>query len=133
MAHKQNIADAQCSFLLVWTDASPCSTSHPKLVFIPPALVMNKNGCCLVTGAAGFIGSHVSTCLLQQGRKVIGLDDLSGGFRDHVPAGVKFIEGSITDTQLVKKMFAENKFDYVFHLAAFAAAGLSKFSNDSTY
>jgi UDP-glucose 4-epimerase len=94
---------------------------------------MNKNGCCLVTGIAGFIGSHVAAHLLKQEYQVIGLDDLSGGFRDHVPAGVKFIEGSITDTALVKKLFAENKFDHVFHLAAYAAEGLSHFIKHFNY
>ena len=87
----------------------------------------------LVTGAAGFIGSHVAAHLLAQGHQVIGLDDLSGGFRDHVPAGVKLIEGSITDTELVKQVFAEHKFDYVFHLAAYAAEGLSHFIKHFNY
>jgi len=81
----------------------------------------------LVTGAAGFIGSHVCKHLLKQGHQVVGLDDLSGGFRDYVPPGVKFVEGSVTDAALVKQLFAENKFEYVFHLAAYAAEGLSHF------
>ena len=87
----------------------------------------------LVTGAAGFIGSHVAAHLVRQGHQVVGLDDLSGGFRDHVPAGVHFIEGSITDTALVKAIFAEHKFDYVFHLAAYAAEGLSHFIKHFNY
>jgi UDP-glucose 4-epimerase len=81
----------------------------------------------LVTGAAGFIGSHVCKHLLKQGHQVVGLDDLSGGFRDYVPPGVKFVEGSVTDPALVKQLFAENRFEYVFHLAAYAAEGLSHF------
>jgi len=87
----------------------------------------------LVTGAAGFIGSHVAKHLLKQGHKVIGLDDLSGGFRDYVPDGVNFVEGSVTDSALAKKLFAENKFDYVFHLAAYAAEGLSHFIKHFNY
>lgn len=87
----------------------------------------------LVTGVAGFIGSHVADHLLKQGHCVIGLDDLSGGFLDHVPAGVKFIEGSITDVALVKKIFAEHKFDHVFQLAAYAAEGLSHFIKHFNY
>src|SRR4051812_46247491 len=87
----------------------------------------------LVTGAAGFIGSHVCRHLLKAGHDVVGLDDLSGGFRDYVPAGVRFVEGSITDRELVKKMFAENKFEHVFHLAAYAAEGLSHFIKHFNY
>ena len=87
----------------------------------------------LVTGAAGFIGSHVCSHLLKAKHQVIGLDDLSGGFLDYVPDGVKFIQGSVTDTALVNKLFAENHFDYVFHLAAYAAEGLSHFIKHFNY
>jgi UDP-glucose 4-epimerase len=87
----------------------------------------------LVTGAAGFIGSHVAAHLLKEGYQVVGLDDMSGGFRDQVPAGVKLIEGSITDTGLVKKIFAGHKFEHVFHLAAYAAEGLSHFIKHFNY
>ena len=87
----------------------------------------------LVTGAAGFIGSHVCKHLLNQGHQVVGLDDLSGGFRDYVPDGVKFVEGSVTDAVLVKQLFAENKFEHVFHLAAYAAEGLSHFIKHFNY
>ena len=87
----------------------------------------------LVTGAAGFIGSHVCRHLLSAKHDVVGLDDLSGGFRDYVPKGVNFIEGSITDAPLVKKLFAEHGFDYVFHLAAYAAEGLSHFIKHFNY
>ena len=87
----------------------------------------------LVTGAAGFIGSHVCRHLLNQGHQVVGLDDLSGGFRDYVPDGVKFVEGSATDAALVRQMFAENKFEHVFHLAAYAAEGLSHFIKHFNY
>jgi UDP-glucose 4-epimerase len=87
----------------------------------------------LVTGAAGFIGSHVCRHLLKASHQIVGLDDLSGGFRDYVPEGVDFIEGSVTDTGLVKKIFAENRFDYVFHLAAYAAEGLSHFIKHFNY
>jgi UDP-glucose 4-epimerase len=87
----------------------------------------------LVTGAAGFIGSHVCRHLLQQGHRVVGLDDLSGGFKDNVPAGAIFVTGSVTNTALVERLFAEHQFEYVFHLAAYAAEGLSHFIKRFNY
>jgi UDP-glucose 4-epimerase len=87
----------------------------------------------LVTGAAGFIGSHVCRHLVKQGHHVVGLDDLSGGFRDQVPDGVEFVKGSVTDVALVQKLHAEHQFEYVFHLAAYAAEGLSHFIKRFNY
>ena len=87
----------------------------------------------LVTGAAGFIGSHVCRHLLKANHQIVGLDDLSGGFRDYVPEGVNFVEGSVADAALIKKLFVGNPFDYVFHLAAYAAEGLSHFIKHFNY
>jgi UDP-glucose 4-epimerase len=81
----------------------------------------------LVTGGAGFIGSHVVDELLKDGHKVVALDDLSGGFRENVNEGAELVAGSVTDPQLVESVFERHKFDYVFHLAAYAAEGLSHF------
>jgi UDP-glucose 4-epimerase len=53
-----------------------------------------------VTGAAGFIGSHVVEHLLGAGVEVVALDDLSGGFADNVPKGAIFQQGSILDKAL---------------------------------
>ena len=61
------------------------------------------------------------------------LDDLSGGFGENVPSGAIFIEGSITDHKLTDSLFDEQKFDYVFHLAAYAAEGLSHFIRRFNY
>jgi UDP-glucose 4-epimerase len=87
----------------------------------------------LVTGGAGFIGCHVARELLANGDNVVVLDDLSGGFADHVPDGCEFVEGSILDVDLVNSLFEEHKFDYVFHLAAYAAEGLSHFIKRFNY
>jgi len=87
----------------------------------------------LVTGGAGFIGSHVAKHCLNAGHQVVVLDDLSGGFRDHVPEGAIFVEGSITDAALVARLFDQYEFDYVYHLAAYAAEGLSHFIRRFNY
>ena len=87
----------------------------------------------LVTGGAGFIGSHVARHCRDLGHRVVVLDDLSGGFPDNVPAGVAFVEGSIGDAALVDRLFSEHRFDYVYHLAAYAAEGLSHFIRRFNY
>jgi UDP-glucose 4-epimerase len=87
----------------------------------------------LITGGAGFIGSHVAKHCLQLGHEVITLDDLSGGFEDHVPEGVQFIKGSVTDEKFISRLFSEHTFDYVYHLAAYAAEGLSHFIRRYNY
>jgi UDP-glucose 4-epimerase len=81
----------------------------------------------LLTGGAGFIGSHVAEALVGRGHRVTVLDDLSGGFQENVPEGATFVRGSITDAELCSRLFAENGFEYVYHLAAYAAEGLSHF------
>ena len=92
-----------------------------------------QNGKVLVTGGAGFIGAHVSQELLNRGFDVVVLDDLSGGFRDNVPERALFIEGSILDVQLLQALFRTHGFAYVFHLAAYAAEGLSHFIKRFNY
>ena len=87
----------------------------------------------LITGGAGFIGSHVARHCLALGHEVVVLDDLSGGFRDHVSAEATFVQGSVTDHQLVQRLFTEHRFDYVYHLAAYAAEGLSHFIRRFNY
>ena len=87
----------------------------------------------LVTGGAGFIGSHVANWLVKAGYRVVVLDDLSGGFMENVPEGVQFVKGSVQDASFVDKLFEEEKFAYVFHLAAYAAEGLSHFIKNFNY
>jgi UDP-glucose 4-epimerase len=87
----------------------------------------------LVTGAAGFIGSHVAKSLLNEGIKVVALDDLSGGFRENVPRAAKWVRGSVTDYELLEMLFETERFDFVFHLAAYAAEGLSHFIRRYNY
>jgi len=87
----------------------------------------------LVTGGAGFIGCHVVNELINSGHKVVILDDLSGGFEENINSRAIFINGSITDTILLEKIFLEHNFDFVYHFAAYAAEGLSHFIKRFNY
>lgn len=87
----------------------------------------------LVTGGAGFIGAHTVNELLAMGHEVVALDDLSGGFEDYVNPKALFVKGSITDHELLTKLFEEHQFEYVYHLAAYAAEGLSHFIRRFNY
>jgi len=87
----------------------------------------------LVTGAAGFIGSHVARHLVELGMEVVALDDLSGGFRENAPAGAQWVQMSVTDHAGLARLFATEQFTYVYHLAAYAAEGLSHFIRRYNY
>ena len=92
-----------------------------------------KRESILVTGGAGFIGSHLAQQLLQAGHRVVVLDDLSGGFADNVPKGAEFVQGSILDVPLLENLFKTHRFQVVYHLAAYAAEGLSHFIKHFNY
>lgn len=93
----------------------------------------------LVTGGAGFIGAHVVRSVLNlehfADSQITVLDDLSGGFRENVPSDprVNLIVGSVTDADLVSRLFEEHRFKYIYHLAAYAAEGLSHFIRRFNY
>ena len=73
----------------------------------------------LVTGGAGFIGSHLAKALLAKGNDVVVLDNLSTGRREKVPKGARLVVGDILDSALVQKLMAG--VDGCFHLAAIAS------------
>lgn len=73
----------------------------------------------LVTGGAGFIGSHLLQLLQgQQGVEVVAYDNLSSGRGEHVPKGIRLVEGDVRDAEGLARLFASEGFDSVVHLAA---------------
>ena len=78
----------------------------------------------LVTGGAGYIGSHMVKTLLEAGHGVVTLDNLGGGFRDSVRGG-SFIEGDISDSQLVARVLRKHEVSAVMHFASFIQVGES--------
>lgn len=94
---------------------------------------MKKMPTSLVTGGAGFMGSHVAEHLLKLGHNVVVLDDLSGGFEENVPKGATFTQGSVVDHEVIDRLFNRYSLDYVYHLAAYAAEGLSHFIKRFNY
>lgn len=89
----------------------------------------------LITGCAGLLGSHLSRHLLEMGYKVIGLDNLFGGYKDFLPhhENFRFYEIDITDYKGVKNIFNEYKPSVCYHFAAYAAEGLSPFIRQFNY
>ena len=80
----------------------------------------------LVTGAAGFLGSHLSEKLADLGHNVIGIDNMIGGYEDNVPKNIKFEKIDCCNFDEVKTIM--KKVDVVYHCAATAHEGLSVFS-----
>src|SRR5215212_9750078 len=72
----------------------------------------------LVTGGAGYIGSHMVLELLEAGETVVVLDDLSTGFRGVVPPEARFVAGDVGDQALVGRIVDEHGIDSILHFAA---------------
>lgn len=100
---------------------------------------MSQSSSILITGGAGFMGSHLVESVLADSAfgqaTIVVLDDLSGGKRENVPQHprVDFVHGSINDQSLIKSLFDRHRFRYVYHLAAYAAEGLSHFIRHFNY
>jgi len=80
---------------------------------------------CLVTGGAGFIGSNLAEVLIQEGHKVVIVDNLSTGKKENIPQKAMFFEIDITQRNKLEEVFAKIKPDTVFHLAAQASVNRS--------
>ncbi len=79
----------------------------------------------LVTGGAGYVGSHLVLALADRGDSVVILDNLRQGHRQAVSAGVRLVEGDIADLPLINTLLAEGPWDGVFHFAALSLVGES--------
>lgn len=79
----------------------------------------------LVTGIAGFIGSAVARALLRQGHQVTGVDNLTTGYRDNVPAGAAFIKADCQDAALYDTVLPRTPFDAIFHIAGQSSGEVS--------
>jgi UDP-glucose 4-epimerase len=79
----------------------------------------------LVTGGAGYIGSHVVQAFLAEGMDAVVLDDLSSGRREFVPDGVPLVVGSITDADAVAGLLRDHDIEGVVHVAGYKYAGVS--------
>jgi UDP-glucose 4-epimerase len=100
-----------------------------------PVLAPSQGKRVLVTGAAGFIGSHIARhAATELGMVVIGVDDMSGGFEYNVDPSFTFVKGDLRDPAFVRKLFKQHgPFEYVYHIAAYAAEGLSHFIRRYNY
>lgn len=79
----------------------------------------------LVTGGAGYVGSHVVAALLDRGDSVVVLDNLRTGHRGAVPSGVPLVVGDLADTDMLNAVLADGPWDALFHFAALSQVGES--------
>jgi UDP-glucose 4-epimerase len=96
---------------------------------------LNKKPTVLITGVAGLFGANYSRYLLDRGFSVVGIDDLSGGYKEFLPeeeSHFKLYPYKIREVQL-DELITEYKIEYVYHFAAYAAAGLSPFVREFNY
>ena len=80
----------------------------------------------LVTGVAGFLGSHLAEKLAEMKYEVLGVDNMSGGYKDNIPKNVKFFNFDCCDLNKMKEIMKD--VDVIYHCAATAHEGLSVFS-----
>lgn len=79
-------------------------------------------GAVLITGGAGYIGSHAAWAVLDAGLEAVVLDDLSSGLRESVPPGARFVQGDVADRGLLRRLLREARVDAVLHFAGRAVA-----------
>ena len=79
-----------------------------------------------ITGAAGFLGSHLAEHLAKMGHKIVGVDNMIGGYEDNIPGNIEFHKTDCCDLEKMRELMKD--VDVVYHCAATAHEGLSVFS-----
>ena len=79
----------------------------------------------LVTGIAGFIGSAVARALLAQGHRVVGVDNLTTGYRENIPDGAEFYEAACQDARLYAELLPREPYAAIFHIAGQSSGEIS--------
>lgn len=92
-----------------------------------------KNNTILITGVAGLLGSHTAKNFINKGYKVIGIDNLSGGYIENICKNVIFYKFDLNNNKSLESVFKKHKIDYIYHFAAYAAVGLSPFIRNFNY
>ena len=88
----------------------------------------------LITGVGGLLGSRLSDWIINNtDNKVVGIDDLSGGYIENVNKKVNFYKFNLTDLDKLYDVFKKENIDIVYHFAAYAAEGLSPFIRKFNY
>jgi len=89
----------------------------------------------LITGVAGLIGSNFADYIIKNkdNIKIVGIDNLSGGYKEHVHEKVIFYKEDLLNFDKIEDIFKEHTFDYIFHFAAYAAEALSPFIRKFNY
>jgi len=88
----------------------------------------------LITGIAGLLGSRLADWIIDNTKcEVVGIDDLSGGYKEYVNKKAKFYKLNLNDLDSLKRIFNDEKIDIVYHFAAYAAEGLSPFIRKFNY
>ena len=107
-----------------WRRKFPKYLKSQRLIHMPGAAILVDMQ-ILITGGAGFIGSHVADACLEAGHQVLVLDDLSSGRRANVPAKATFVEGDIRDQGTVEGVVGDFKPDAICHQAAQTSVAVS--------
>jgi UDP-glucose 4-epimerase len=88
----------------------------------------------LVTGCAGLLGAAFVEYLFEKGAtEVVGIDNLEGGYKEHIHPSLHFYEFDLTDQAALKAVFEKHRIEYIYHFAAYAAEGLSPFIRKFNY